>query len=55
MVFMQQAKLYQMFSVFSVFTQTHKKIIYCKFVSKRAAWVFFEDNKMWPSHNLLNC
>ena len=52
MVFIQREKRFKGF-VSLQFLHT-KKYICCKFVSKRIAWVFFKDIKMWPSHNVLN-
>ena len=50
--FYTKRKTIQMFSRFSFYT--HKKKIYCKFVSKRIAWVFFWWHENVASHNVLN-
>ena len=47
-------KIIQMFSVFSVFTQTHKNKSTVNLCQKQLLGCFSEDIKMLPSHNLLN-
>ena len=47
-------KIIQMFSVFSVFTQTRKNKFIVNLYQKVMLGYFFEDIKMWPSHNVLN-
>ena len=42
-----------MFSVFSVFTQTHKNKSIVNLYQKEWLGYFSEDTKMWPSHNVL--
>ena len=43
-----------MFSVFSVFTQTHKNKSIVNLYQKELLGYFSEDIKKWPFHNLLN-
>ena len=43
-----------MFSVFSVFTQTHKNKSIVNLHQKELLGYFSEDTKMWPSQNVLN-
>ena len=47
-------KIIQMFSVFSVFTQTQKNKSIVNVYEKELLMCFSEDIKMWPSHNVLN-
>ena len=47
-------KIIQMFSVFSVFTQTPQDNFIVNFYKKVLLGYFSEDVKMWPSHNVLN-
>ena len=47
-------KIIQMFSVFSVFTETHKNKSIVNLYQKELLGYFSEDIKMWPSHNVLN-
>ena len=53
MILMQQEKIIQMFSAFSVFTQTEQKS-FLNWYQKQLLGYFSEDFKMWPSHNVLN-
>ena len=47
-------KIIHMFSVFSIFTQTHKNKYIINLYQKELLGYFSEDVKMWPSHNVLN-
>ena len=47
-------KINQMFSVFSVFTQTPKNKSIVNLNQKLLLGYFSEYIKMWPSHNVLN-
>ena len=47
-------KIIQIFSVFSVFTQTHRNKYIVILYQKELLGYFSEDTKMWPSHNVLN-
>ena len=50
MVFMLREKIIQMFSVFSVFTQTYKNKSIVNLYQKELLGYFSEDIKMWASH-----
>ena len=47
-------KIIQMFSVFSVFTETHKNKSTVNLYQIDLFGYFSEDIKMWPSNNALN-
>ena len=47
-------KIIQMFSVFSVFTQTHKNKSSVNLYQQELPGYFSEEIKMWPSHNVSN-
>ena len=47
-------KIIQIFSVFSVFTQTHKNKSIVNLYQKELLGYISEVTKMWPSHNVLN-
>ena len=49
--FYETRKFIEMFSVFSVFTQTHKNKSIVNLYQKELLGNFSEDIKMWPSHN----
>ena len=54
MFFYATRKIIQMFSVFSVFTQTPQNKSIVNLYQKVLHGYFSEDIKMWPSHNVLN-
>ena len=47
-------KIIQMFSVFSVFAQIPQNKTIVNLYQKVLLGNFFDDIKMWPSHNVLN-